>query len=367
MLDLFSISAMFILFRETLEACIIVSVMLQLCVKLKLLQLRIWVWAGAIAGVVLAILVGVVFICLYYVAQQTAFQGDGKNIFEGILVLVASFMLTFLAFAMLKIKGYEEKWQAKLEASAAHMKGGRPSGWWQVFLLAFSTTLREGIESVIFLTGVSAGIDPRSIPIAGIVGILLGLAVGIILYYTGKQIKDIAWFMIIMAVLLFFIGAGFTARGMVYFQSAGWFGYYGYPNDARPWQNKQLWDWSGCCSMDVQKNRFFGLVAALFGYTDSGTAIWLFAWFGYWLEVIFVLSVRAIKGSLLSAKQDKGSRGRQSELPLGVKGMPDARSGGDSPTTARANTKAAALEQPMEVHQNGKPAQTELTTTRPEP
>ena len=61
--------------------------------------------------------------------------------------------------------------------------------------------------------------------------------------------------------------AGFTARGMVYFQSAGWFGYYGYPNEARPWQNKQLWDWSGCCSMDVQKNRFFGLVAALFGYT----------------------------------------------------------------------------------------------------
>ena len=54
-----------------------------------------------------------------------------------------------------------------------------------------------------------------------------------------------------------------------------------------------------------------------------------------------MLSVRAIRGSLLSAKQDKGSRGRQSELPLGVKGMPIAGSGGDSPTTARANTKAA--------------------------
>lgn len=40
--DLFSISAMFILFRETLEACIIVSVMLQLCVKLNLLKLRKW-------------------------------------------------------------------------------------------------------------------------------------------------------------------------------------------------------------------------------------------------------------------------------------------------------------------------------------
>ena len=40
--DLFSISAMFILFRETLEACVIISVMLQLCVKLNLKQLRKW-------------------------------------------------------------------------------------------------------------------------------------------------------------------------------------------------------------------------------------------------------------------------------------------------------------------------------------
>ena len=97
------------------------------------------VWAGAIAGVVLAILVGVVFICLYYVAQQTAFQGDGKSIFEGVLVLVASFMLTFLAFAMLKIRGYEEKWQAKLEASAAQM----------VCLLSLQMLQSEGVDCVI--------------------------------------------------------------------------------------------------------------------------------------------------------------------------------------------------------------------------
>lgn len=73
----------------------------------------------------LALIIGVVFICLFYVAQQTVFQGDGKNIFEGVLLLVASIMITFLSFAMLKIKGYEEKWQAKLETSAAQMV--RPS------------------------------------------------------------------------------------------------------------------------------------------------------------------------------------------------------------------------------------------------
>lgn len=61
--------------------------------------------------------------------------------------------------------------------------------------------------------------------------------------------------------------AGLTARAFNFFQMAGWFGYYGYPNSARPWQNKQLWDWSHCCSQDVNQNRFFGLISALFGYT----------------------------------------------------------------------------------------------------
>jgi high-affinity iron transporter len=64
------------------------------------------------------------------------------------------------------------------------MQGGREYGWWQIFLMAFTTTLREGLESVVFLAGVSAGVDPRSIPIAGIVGIILGIIVGVILYYT---------------------------------------------------------------------------------------------------------------------------------------------------------------------------------------
>ena len=84
------------------------------------------VWLGAIGGLLLAIVIGVIFIVIFYVAQQTVFQGDGKNIFEGILLLIASFMITFLAFAMLKIKGYEEKWQAKLEASATQMVSLRP-------------------------------------------------------------------------------------------------------------------------------------------------------------------------------------------------------------------------------------------------
>ena len=63
--------------------------------------------------------------------------------------------------------------------------------------------------------------------------------------------------------------AGLTGRAIVSFQTIGWFGYYGQPTSAQPWQNQQLWDWSACCSEDISKNVFFGILYAIFGYTVS--------------------------------------------------------------------------------------------------
>ena len=46
-----------------------------------------------------------------------------------------------------------------------------------------STTVREGIESVLFLTSVSASTGAASIPIPGIVGVFLGVLTGMALFY----------------------------------------------------------------------------------------------------------------------------------------------------------------------------------------
>ena len=53
-----------------------------------------------------------------------------------------------------------------------------------IFLLAFTTTLREGIEAVVFLAGVTAGQKVQSVILPCFVGLLMGLAVGVVLYYT---------------------------------------------------------------------------------------------------------------------------------------------------------------------------------------
>ena len=60
-----------------------------------------------------------IFIIIFYVAQNSVFSGNGKTVFEGVLELIASFLITVLGFAMLKIKGYEAKWETKLQRQAA--------------------------------------------------------------------------------------------------------------------------------------------------------------------------------------------------------------------------------------------------------
>lgn len=74
----------------------------------------ITVWWGALSGVGLAIALGIVFICLFWVAKNSVFSGEGKIIFEGFLFLIAGWLITVLGFAMLKFKNYERKWEAKI-------------------------------------------------------------------------------------------------------------------------------------------------------------------------------------------------------------------------------------------------------------
>lgn len=71
------------------------------------------------------------------------------------------------------------------------------------------------------------------------------------------------------------------------------------------------------------------------GMQDSGTAIWLFAYFGYWLEVIVVLAARAARGTLLSAAKKRPTT-RPGALPTvkevtapGTPPSPDAKVPGE--------------------------------------
>lgn len=51
-----------------------------------------------------------------------------------------------------------------------------------MFVLPFVTVLREGVEAIVFVAGVSFAAPASSIPIPAIVGIIVGVLIGVILY-----------------------------------------------------------------------------------------------------------------------------------------------------------------------------------------
>ena len=246
-------------------------------------------WIGAGVGVGIALIVGVVFIVLFYVANNKIFSGNAENIFKGFIYWVAVLLITYVSYHMLKFYNLEKKWKYKLEKAFKEREAKQKSYRWTVAFLAFSATVREGIEAVLFLTGVSTGESVKSIIIPSIVGAILGFAAGALIFYTGRSIRSMKWFFIIMTALLLMIAAGMVMNGLAAFMAAGWFGPT-YPYEWVPWSNRVMWNTMGCCNPDTSE--FWSLIRALFGYQPMPTNLFMLYYCLFWFIIATSLVYR---------------------------------------------------------------------------
>lgn len=106
-----------------------------------------------------------------------------------------------MGVTMLSLEGKRVKWRIKLMAAfeqkgiarttGTDMEAGEmrdiKAGRWALLLLPLITVLREGIEAVVFVGGVSLGQPAGSIPIAAICGIIAGLICGWLIYAFGTR------------------------------------------------------------------------------------------------------------------------------------------------------------------------------------
>jgi high-affinity iron transporter len=167
MTNYFNVGAFFVLFREAVEATIILSVLLRYVDKTVLdetlrLKLRKQVWYGSLAGIILSIIVGIALTVVFYVIGKDLF-GEAEPLYEGIMMSIAVLLLTWLAFRMLKINVLVAKWERKIqktttEAEIAQKLGNMNSlsltNAYSLAILAFTVVVREGLEAVIFIAGV---------------------------------------------------------------------------------------------------------------------------------------------------------------------------------------------------------------------
>lgn len=302
----FSVPAFVVLFRESLEVVIVLAIIMQFLTKMKndgLLEVSLFykfrreVYFGASLGFALCLLFGVGFLALASLTYQL-FDGDNERIFQFCMMSLTCIVLTFLAVNFYKMiyskEAHERKMKRQmeetLEATQAATGGGEVAFGKKhaFFVLAFTTGLREGLESIVFLVGVISDVkDLSALPLPIISALVLARLVGCCFFQGTKGLK-VDWFMRVSAVLLMCIAAGFFSASMHQLQELDVFGTWS-PRSERPWQNVNVWDATVCCN--DKTNRFFVLMRALFGWQDQATPVEIIAYILYWVAATIIVSL----------------------------------------------------------------------------
>ncbi|KAJ7033165.1 iron permease FTR1 [Mycena alexandri] len=358
--NLFSVPIFFIVFRETLEAAIIVSVLLGLAEQIvhedparfgqrgaiagssassdskdevtsdpeddpahrrKLIRkLRIQIFAGAGLGLFLALAIGAAFIAVWF-TQASDLWAKSEELWEGIFELIASIMIFVMGVTMLKMDRAKAKWRVKLERafSGTQTDGRTQAGRWVLFILPLITVLREGMEAVIFVGGVSLGQPATSIPIATIVGLVCGLIVGFIIYTFASR-TTLSVFLIIMTNLLLLIGAGLFSRAVWAFEENAFNKLLGGDVDDSGGDGPgsfrvqgSVWHLDCCNPEDNIDGQGWSIFNAIFGWTNSATVGSVLSYVFYWIAVIIVLIVmkyREGRSKLFGRESAAGARRR---------------------------------------------------------
>lgn len=196
--------------REGLEAALILGALLGALEKLGSPRGKRELWLGAAAAVVASILVGVI---LNLVGVR--FEGRAEEIFEGITMLLAAGILTWV---LLWMRNHSRIIREKLESDVVRALGS--SGGWALFSLAFLAVIREGIELAFFLTAAAVDAHPASILIGAGLGLGTTVVLAVLLFNSLIRLNLARFFQITSLILVLF-AAGLVAHGVHEFNEAG--------------------------------------------------------------------------------------------------------------------------------------------------
>jgi len=267
------LSSFIITFRETLEAALVVGIILAYLIKIKKERYNNVVYLGIVSAVIASIIGAFLFNML-----AGGFTGRAEEIFEGIAMIFAAFLITFMIIWMLNQKHIVVDLHKKVskEISESHRAG--------LFFLVFTSVFREGIETVIFLGAASFASAENNI-----VGALLGITAAIILGYAmfiwSKKINIKAFFNV-TSILLILFAAGLVAHGIHEFEEAKLLNpimeHVWDINPAAPLAEKGIYP-------ALHENGIVGsFLKGMFGYNGNPSLLEILSYLGYFV-VIFLI------------------------------------------------------------------------------
>ena len=249
------LASLLIVFREVLEAGLVVGIVLAATQGIAG-RLR-WIGGGIAAGVA-----GAGLLAVFAGELSNALSGQGQEYFNAVVLLAAVLML---AWHHLWMADHGRELAAQLKQLGSDIHAGRAS------LLAMAgvvtvAILREGAEVVLFLYGIVASSQegPWALLAGGLAGLALGAAVAFVLYRGLVAIPTKRLFQVTEA-LLTVLAAGLAGQALAILASVG----------AVPTLGDQVWDTSWLLRDDSLPGR---ALHALVGYSDRPPGVQIAAY-----------------------------------------------------------------------------------------
>jgi high-affinity iron transporter len=277
------LASLLIVFREVLEAGLIVGIVLAATEGVA--RRGAWIAGGVGAG-----LAGAGLLALFAGALSGALSGNGQEVFNASILVVAVVML-----------GWHTVWMARHgRAMAAEMRAmGRAVGAGEASLAAVAVVvavavLREGAEVVLFLYGIAASSQAGAGALAagGALGIAGGAAISFLLY-RGLVAIPLHRLFSVTSWLVALLAAGMAGQAAAILAGADLIPAWGY----------QLWDTSGVLPQDSLLGR---ALHALIGYSDRPMGVQAVAYVAV-LASLVVLS-RLLNPPPAAAKKARAPR-----------------------------------------------------------
>ena len=268
------LAAALILFREVLEAGLIIGVVLAATEGVG--RRGRWIAGGVLAGGL-----GAGLVAIFAQQLSAAFSGSGQEVFNAAILVVAVAMLSWHVLWMSR--------HARDLVSQAKALGGRILAG-EATLLAMASVaavavLREGSEVVLFLYGIAAsgGTGPIDMLVGGAMGLAGGAVVSFVIY-RGLLAIPVSRLFTVTNGLVALLAAGMAGQAAVFLVQA----------NVLPSLGDELWDSSRLLADDSLIGR---ALHVLVGYSDRPMGVQLVAY----LLVLLALAIAGAFGGRAKA------------------------------------------------------------------
>ena len=249
------LAAALIVFREVLEAGLIVGVVLAATEGVA--GRGRWIAGGVVAGILAA---GVAALFAQKLAE--AFQGSGQAVFNAAILIGA---VAMLSWHILWMSRHAREMVRDMQTLGEKITTGASTLLAMAVVVAVAV-LREGSEVVLFLFGIAASgeTQPAAMLAGGVLGVLGGVVLSFV-SYRGLLAVPTGKLFAVTNGLVALLAAGMAGQAAVYLVQA----------NALPSLGDQVWDTSRLLRDDGLLGR---ALHALIGYSDRPMGVQLIAY-----------------------------------------------------------------------------------------